>query len=204
VVRLLADGEEDDAAMTLGRAFADTPLMVHAIPEAGPRREVAPMLMRPGVRLARLLGEVWCTDDLAAVACWRRPGSGRPTEQQQRDAGFAQLPQPVTAQLVARTEPSYAFLAARRDALGVPAEHWYCTMVGVVPERWRTGLGSAVLAPVLRTAATRGEPVFLETMRAENCGFYLRNGFSCLEAGVEPATGLGYWLYLRTGGVNSA
>jgi ribosomal protein S18 acetylase RimI-like enzyme len=195
-VRRIADGEIDAAAATLGRAFADDPLTLHAWPDPATRALLGQFL-RPGVVLARELGEVWCTADLSAVACWRRPGAHEPSDEQRRAAGVDVLPQPLAGEVSARSEPAYTFLAERRDAVGVPAEHWYLTMVGVDPARRREGLGSAVIAPVLAAADERGDPVFLETMNRANPAFYERNGFRGLESGVEPSTGLPYWLFLR-------
>jgi hypothetical protein len=50
---------------------------------------------------------------------------------------------------------------------------------------------------VLARAAASGVPVFLDTFNPANPPFYTRNGFRCLEADVEPVTGLPYWLFLR-------
>jgi GNAT superfamily N-acetyltransferase len=198
VVRLLTEVEIDVAAGTLGCAFVGDPLMVHAIPDAGLRQRLMATHLAPGVRLARWLGEVWCTDDMTAVACWRRPDSGPPSASQLSQAGVDRLPAPIGARAASRADPVYEFLASRRDALAVPHEHWYLSMIGVDPPQQRRGLGSAVLQPVFDTAHQRHEPVFLETMNEQNVGFYRRNGFQEIEHGVEPASALRYWLFLGT------
>jgi GNAT superfamily N-acetyltransferase len=196
-VRLIADDEVAAAAGTLARAFAHDPLGTHER-DGEPWNEVREAdMLRPGIVLARAMGEVWCTPDLAAVACWRRPGAGRPTDEQRRAAGIDGLPPDLLRRRAERSEPAYEYVEARRDALHVRPEHWYCTMVGVEGSRRREGLGSAVLAPVLARAAASGVPVFLDTFNPANPPFYTRNGFRCLEADVEPVTGLPYWLFLR-------
>jgi GNAT superfamily N-acetyltransferase len=196
-LRQLRGGEIDDAADILARALLDDPLMAFAIPDRDHRAIVLPRHLRPGVWLGHRLGQVWCTDDLSAVACWRLPGSGQATADQLRDAGVAELPRPAGADIAARTEPVYEFLAARTQALGIPQAHWYLSMIGVDPNKRRQGLGRAVISPVLEIASGRHEPVFLETLAAANVAFYSHNGFDTIEEGVEPSSGLAYWLFLR-------
>jgi GNAT superfamily N-acetyltransferase len=196
-VRQLAEGEIGTAAATLGRAFLNEPLMVFAIPDLHTRRRLFRSYFSPGVRLALELGEVWCTDDLSAVACWRRPGSGAPTAELLAAAGVHDQPVSIGAKAAERADPVYAHLAARQEQLGVPPDHWYLSMVGVEPDWQGRGLGSAVLRPVLDRARDAHEPVFLETLVPRNVGFYEKNGFEAIDHGVEPSSGLAYWLFLR-------
>jgi hypothetical protein len=154
-VRLMADDEVDAAASTLARAFAHDPLESRARADEPWNQPLEADILRPGIVLARALGEVWCTPDLAAVACWRRPGAGRPSDVQFRAAGVDRLPADLLRRRAERAEPAYEYGEGRRDALHVPPEHWYCTMVGVEPTRRLEGLGSAVLAPVLAREAPR-------------------------------------------------
>jgi ribosomal protein S18 acetylase RimI-like enzyme len=196
-LRRLRSNEIDDAADILARAFLDDPLMAFAISDRDHRAVVLPRHLRPGVWLGHHLGQVWCTDDLSAVACWRLPGSGQATADQIRDAGVPELPRLAGADLGARTEPVYEFLSTRTQALAIPPAHWYLSMIGVDPDKRRQGLGSAVIRPVLEIARARYEPMFLETLAAANVAFYSHHGFDTLEEGVEPSSGLAYWLFLR-------
>jgi ribosomal protein S18 acetylase RimI-like enzyme len=196
-LRQLRGSEIDDAADILARAFLYDPLMAFAIPDRGHRAIVLPRHLRPGVWLGHHFGQVWCTDDLSAVACWRHPGSGRPTADQLRDASVPELPRPAADDIAARTEPVYEFLSARAQALAIPPTHWYLSMIGVDPDKRRQGLGRAVMCPVLDKARARHEPVFLETLAAANVAFYSHHGFDTIDEGVEPSSGLAYWLFLR-------
>jgi ribosomal protein S18 acetylase RimI-like enzyme len=196
-LRQLRSSEIDDAADILARAFFDDPLMTFAIPDRDHRAVVLPRHLRPGVWLGHHLGQVWCTDDLSAVARWRLPGAGQATADQLRDAGVRELPRPAGADIGARTEPVYEFLSARTQALEIPPAHWYLSMIGVDPYKRRQGLGRAVMRPVLDKARARHEPVFLETVAAANVAFYSHHGFDTIEEGVEPSSGLAYWLFLR-------
>jgi ribosomal protein S18 acetylase RimI-like enzyme len=197
-VRRLTDRDVGVAAATLGRAFLHDPLITYAIPDVDTRQQFLPTYFTPGVRLAQHLGEVWCTDDGSAVACWRRPGAGPPSTELLADAGVDQLPEPIASQAGSRANPVYEYLAARQEPLGVPSAHWYLSMIGVSPGYTRRGLGSAVMRPVLDAARARHESVYLETLAERNVGFYESNVFEAIERGVEPSSGLAYWLFLHT------
>jgi ribosomal protein S18 acetylase RimI-like enzyme len=196
-VRLLAGDEIDEAADLLARAFQRDPITCYALPDGDQRAAVLHGWLRPGVWLAHHLGAVWCSDDMSAVSCWRKPGSRHATPEQLSQAGVPAALELVGPDADARTEPVNELLASRARAVGVPADHWYLSMIGVDPGRRRQGLGSAVLRPVLDTAHARREPVFLETFGPQNVEFYTPHGFVIVEAGVDPSSGLPYWLLLR-------
>jgi GNAT superfamily N-acetyltransferase len=166
-VRLLEGDEIDEAADLLARAFQWDPITCYALPDSDQPAAVLQKWLRPGVWLAHHFGAVWCSEDMSAVACWRKPGSRHATPEQLSQAGV-----PATLDLVgpdpdARTDPVNELLASRARAVGVPAAHWYLSMVGVDPRRRRQGLGSAVMRPVLDTARARREPVFRDVRTAE-------------------------------------
>jgi ribosomal protein S18 acetylase RimI-like enzyme len=104
------------------------------------------------------------------------------------------LPEPVGAEAALLSDAVHAYLAARQEPLGVPRDHWYLSMIGVAPDWRRRGLGSAVMRPVLDAARGRNESVYLETLAERNVRFYESNGFDQIERGVEPSSGLPYWV----------
>lgn len=195
--RLLEDDEVDDAASLLARAFQDDPMTCFTFPNREHRAEVLPRYLRPGVWLAQHLGAVWCSDDISAVACWRRPGARHASREELTRAGVQKAAALLDRASGDRADKSDAFLAARAEALEVPPAHWYLAMIGVDPDRRRQGLGSAVLRPVLDMAQTRREPVFLETWGQHNTAFYTQHGLALIESGEEPTSQLAYWLFLR-------
>lgn len=59
-----------------------------------------------------------------------------------------------------------------------PAEpHWYLMACGTHPSRQNEGLGSRVLAPMLRRCDELGLPAYLESTNPANHSFYFRLGF---------------------------
>jgi len=55
--------------------------------------------------------------------------------------------------------------------------HWYLAVLGTEPSRQRTGVGSALLAPVLARCDADRIPAHLESSKRENVPFYERHGF---------------------------
>lgn len=184
------------AAEVIGDAFQDDPLLVYTLPGDAERRRLAPAHFLPVVRLAHLTGEVVQTGDYGAVACWLPPGRHDPWPEDAAAAGLDRMAELIGAEPTERIDGVFAFLAERRRALAVP-DHWYLALIGVARDRQGTGLGGAVVAPRLAACDAAGEWCFLETLGPRNVPFYERHGFDLVEAGVEPASGLPYWLFLR-------
>ncbi len=58
-----------------------------------------------------------------------------------------------------------------------PGPHWYLYYLATVPERQGTGIGSALLRPVLRRCDEEGSPAYLEATSQRNRVLYRRHGF---------------------------
>lgn len=77
--------------------------------------------------------------------------------------------------------------------------HWYLCVLGVAPEMWGRGVGSALVEDLGRVARTDPAPIYLESDRPESIAFYRSRGFLMRDArtvhGVRcvclerPATG---------------
>jgi len=59
--------------------------------------------------------------------------------------------------------------------------HVYLPLLGTDPEHQGSGVGSTLLAPVLRMCDARGLPAYLESSKEDNIPFYRRHGFELLE-----------------------
>jgi GNAT superfamily N-acetyltransferase len=79
----------------------------------------------------------------------------------------------------------------------VSAPHWYLAAVAVAPERWRRGLGSALVRAFLARAATDGVPACLWTTQPRNVAFYRGLGFDLVEERMAERSGLRLWLFRR-------
>jgi ribosomal protein S18 acetylase RimI-like enzyme len=70
--------------------------------------------------------------------------------------------------------------------------HWYLPIIGVDPSRQASGIGRALLQPVLDRANAEGVRCYLETTQPHNVAFYRKHGFELIATVVEPSSGLSY------------
>ncbi|TCN50901.1 acetyltransferase (GNAT) family protein [Rhodococcus sp. SMB37] len=136
------------------------------------------------------IGNVWVSDDLAAVAVWITPSSTG------LDAAFGDIADQVTDLYGDRAE-----IAARADEATAclrPTDHvWHLATVGVAPASQGRGLGRAVLEPGLKAAKDQGYAAYLETSSPSNVAFYEGLGFEVTGSVSLPDNGPKVWAMLR-------
>ena len=179
----------------LTRAFAHDPFFSYLAGDAPERNQ----RMRDGwsgiLRYASArLAHTWTTDDLAGVAIWLPPNHRTPLldslrllPEMARFAGWRRLRLVGDAQEV---------LEQRRRA-HVPRPHFYLSALGVEPERQGTGIGTALMGPVLDRCDDEALPAYLETATARNVLLYERAGFEVVEELILPKTDIRGWLMRR-------
>ena len=77
----------------------------------------------------------------------------------------------------------------RLTAPGVPTHTWYVQAIGVLPDRQRSGLGTALLRAALGLVDQAGEESYLETTRPENVTYYARFGYALIHEPIPIAPG---------------
>ena len=193
----LREADLPAAAAALARAFYDDPLQKYTLPEPTERATRSPALFSAALRYGLLFGEVLTNAATPlGAAVWLGPDAWDITPDRAAAAGFDRLPDEIGA---AATERFFSVLAAgeryhRRD---VPPAHWYVMVVGVSPVAQGTGLGRALLQPIIDRAEAAGEPCYLETANGANVTFYERLGFERIADFVEPQSGLPFWTFRR-------
>lgn len=75
----------------------------------------------------------------------------------------------------------------------VPHPHYYLSLLGVAPEKQKTGIGSLLVHQELTNLASFRLPIYLETVNKNNLRFYQRLGFKELQR--TPLAGLPLTLY---------
>ena len=116
--------------------------------------------------------------------------------EQEREFGLDQLPEIFGKEAFARSHPLRDLLS-ELHARDMKEPHWYLPTLGVEPARQGTGVGSALLQPVLARADEEKLPCYLDTVQPRNVAFYQRHGFGVLTEGVEPVSALRYWTFRR-------
>jgi len=189
-VRKATTADVPALARSLARAFDDDPVMGWLFPD--PRRRPRWTERFFSVRLRQLLrqDEVWATADGTGAALWAQPDRWK-------------LSTAETVSLVARIVGG----VGRRTPRGLrglelieehhPREpHWYLAVLGVDPEVQGGGLGSALLAPVLRACDEDGVAAYLESSKERNIAFYARHGFRVTDE-LRMPKGPPVWLMWR-------
>ncbi|THB78893.1 MAG: GNAT family N-acetyltransferase [Desulfobulbaceae bacterium] len=79
----------------------------------------------------------------------------------------------------------------------VPANAWYLSIVGILPQYQGKGLGPELVTTILKQTDQKGIPTYLETFTPQNMSFYKRLGYKQVECIHEPTTSATYWIMVR-------
>lgn len=169
-VRRATRDELPDLSAVLGRAFHDDPVFGWMFPSPARRRRWAARFFH--IRMRQLLDqdEIW-TADGAGAAVWAQPGRW--------EVGWrGALQMAGLARGLGRHAPRALVGGARieRAHPRVPP-HWFLAVLGVDPPRQGTGIGTALLGPVLAECDRDGVGAYLETATRRDVAFYTRFGF---------------------------
>ena len=193
----LTEGQVEESAAVLARAFFDDPLMLYFIPEAAERSEVLPWFMGCGAQLGLAFGEVYTTPGkVEGDAVWLPPGETELQEDRLAQVGFMEAPQRMGEAAFGRFVGAMAHLDELHKA-AVPPEHWYLLILGVDPPRQGQGVGGALIQPVLARADAAKLPCYLETMKPRNVPFYRKHGFEVVVEDDLPGGACHYWTMRR-------
>lgn len=183
-VRPAGRADRADLLDVLAAAFTDDPVARHLLPPevrnrpARLRRLVAMDLSR-----SERVGGTWTTSEGDGAAVWFPPGTWWPS----RLELLGQVPAAVRVfgRRLRRAGAVQQFLFDHHPA----RPHWYLYRLGVRPDRQRTGIGSALLAPVLEGCDRDGRCAYLEASTERSRALYARHGFAALDPIRLPADG---------------
>ena len=176
----------DDAkgmGVALGNAFGDDPVFEYIAPKPDVTercRRLAPFFAAESRTKVRSVS-AWTTDDHAGAALWAPPGKWKTP--MLASVGMA-LPFLRLASTGMRR--GLRLLARVEDAHPHDPPHWYLATLGTDPSHQGTGVGSAVMQPVLDTCDTEVVPAYLESSKESNIPFYERHGFRVTGEIVVP------------------
>jgi GNAT superfamily N-acetyltransferase len=165
----------------LAGAFADDPVFRYLLPLDLRRRSARLRgFFSLEVLRSQRLGGAWTSADGAGAAIWCPPGRWRPSS-------WETLRQTPAAVRVFGRQLGLASKALATMQAHHPHEpHWYLSYLAATPGRQGTGIGSALLRPVLRRCDEHGLPAYLEATGERNRALYLRHGFVDRESYALP------------------
>ena len=180
----------DDAralAAPLARAFHDDPVTIWANPrERGRLRRIERFFI--GRMTALLPHELsFMCDDGAGAAVWAPPDAWQ--------MGLRELLHDLPAFLSTRT-PMVLRGMHEVERRHPQSPHYYLSILGVDPPRQGSGIGSALLGPMLRRCDSEAVGAYLETGTESNVRFYSRHGFRVVDE-VPLPKGPPMWLMWR-------
>ena len=197
VVRLVS-AQREQAIDVLTKAFRNDAGYRYVIPDPDERVRSLDRFWDALLTHCGICGEVYTTMDVRGVACWLSPGNASPTFWQLLRTRFA-LPRAVMG-FSKEARDRLAPLMRYNDEVHhrtVVAPHWYLGALAVDPDYQHTGVGSALLQPVLARADASRTPCYLETQTRGNAQFYEKQGFKVVNEGEVAGTGLTMWGMLR-------
>ncbi len=198
-VKMVRRGTSEDLprlSATLVMAFVGYPWTDWTVAADDHRRRLTELFAMDLRAFGLQNGEVWVTDDCAAVAVWMPPDAADEGVED-RAEGPEDRTDPEHEALIGDRLPQAreagALVAAHRPS----KPHWYLASLGVLPDRQGEGLGSQVLRPVLERCDAGGHPAYTETSARRNVGFYRRHGFEVAGELDVPGGGPHVWLLWR-------
>lgn len=165
----------------LSTAFADDPVFLYMFPPDVTRREarLRGFFQLEVPRSARL-GGAWRTDDGAGAAIWYPPGQWQASPWQ----GLLQMP--AWMRVFGRQLALAGRALMTMQAQHPHQPHWYLYYLATRPSHQGTGIGSALLRPILRRCDDQRLPAYLEATSQRNRALYLRHGFVDRDAYALP------------------
>ena len=179
------------------RAFQDDPLSTYWIPDARKRENLLAPIFEVIVRYGVIWGEAYATStDLEGVAAWHPPGKARMSMwATMRSGGFSLVPK-VGISVISRMQ-SYDKYASALHHRHADFPHWYLAPIGVDPVFQGEGHGGTLMGAMFTRLDAEDLPCYLETHKEKNVEMYRHYGFTVVETGVIPGTGVIHWSMLR-------
>lgn len=192
VVRRATDDDVDAMAAQLARTFYDDPVTSHIFRNEKRREAGLRVYFRTQMRADYLpFGGCYTTEGYAGSAVWAPAGKPLQTG---LSGILTMLPVlPFVASNLAVTLRLLALIESKH-----PHEpHWYLATLGTAVDRQGTGVGGALLRPVLEHCDAEGIPCYLESSKERNVPFYRRHGFEVVEEVPLPGDGPMIWTMWR-------
>lgn len=186
-VRKAGAADRDAVVSALAAAFEDDPVFAWIFPDLARRALLNRSFFELTVDVLAPHDDAWTSGDgVSGAALW--VPYGRPALSEDDGERFAGALAELAGPDAGRMLETVALLDEHHPA----GPHEYLWFLGVVPQAQGTGIGSALMAPVLERADRAGVPAYLEATSARSKTLYERHGFVAT-APIAVAGGPSLW-----------
>jgi GNAT superfamily N-acetyltransferase len=185
------------AAEVVAAAFFDYPMFTFYFPDPKRRAKSLAWYLGNVLKCALRYGEVCTNPEISGVIFTLPPGHTRLTQNEYAQTGFLLTPFVMGLRNFIRSQDCEAFVGDTHERIMQNRPHYYLWGLAVDPRVKGTGIGTALLEPLLSKADREGKPVYLETHDEKNVAYYKKRGFSLAFSGDIPKYGLDIWGMVR-------
>ncbi|MBN1682696.1 GNAT family N-acetyltransferase [Candidatus Bathyarchaeota archaeon] len=166
-----------ELTFTLASAFDDDPVMLWCIRNDKKRFEALRLCFEYLLKDSIKYGEVTCTSDLDGCAMWFPPnkGIGVPSLLET----LVLIPKFIRWMGISRVN-RWITLTDIEAKYRPKTPHFYLAFFGVIKDKQRQGIGSALINYTLKNLDENNLPAYLESSNSQNNDFYKRHGFKIL------------------------
>lgn len=185
------------AADVVTAAFFDYPMFTFYFPDPQRRTRSMSWYLKNVLNTALRYGEVYTTPDISGVIFTLPPGHTRISQWEYIRCGFMLSPFVLGVRNFIRSQECEEFVGNIHMELMKDRPHYYLWGLTVDPRQKKSGIGTALLQPVLAQADAEKMPFYLETHDEKNVQYYQRHGFRLLQASSIPKYNLPIWCMVR-------
>lgn len=175
-LRLAGPADTDHVADLIADAFDHMPVIHYLVPDPNRRQPISKAWYKLYVEHAISgAGQVVMTEDGSAAAVWfDRTGEAREPDDYEK----------YLADLAGDYLPRFQRLDRQMDIHHPTDSHWHLLFLAVHPDRWRHGLGSALMRYTHSRLDAEGTAAYLEATNEQNARLYRRHGYQ----NMNPST----------------
>jgi len=185
------------ASTVLAASFFNYPMFMFYFPDPRRRTRYLPWYFRNILNCAMHYGEVYTTPEISGVIFTLTPDHTKITLWEYIQNGFFLTPFLLGFRNYKQSMDCERFVEYTQERLMKNRPHYYLWGLAVDPGRQVTGIGAALMLPVLTKADDKKVPVYLETHDEKNVSYYQKHGFGLIDTVRIPKYELPVWCMLR-------
>ena len=186
-----------EAAAVLAASFFNYPMFQFYFPDIKRRTRYLPWYFRNILRTALRYGDAFTTPHIDGVIFALPPGHTKITTWEYIQNGFLLTPVYLGIRNYDRSMECENFVADTHEKLMGNRLHYYLWGLAVDPAQKASGIGAALMRPVLDKADVENVPVYLETHDEKNVSYYQKFGFKLMRSMIIPKYELPFWCMVR-------